>query len=79
MKSELEIQEAHDFLHAVIEFDAASNEIPRDAKLAIQAAHDALCFVLEHPNTTFSDNLRKLRALAEKHGVRVIRFTSHTE
>jgi len=63
-----EIQEAHDILHAVI-----SGEVDLDADQgtvdAWHAAHDALCFVLNHPaGEEFKKNIRRIKAEAASHG-----------
>jgi|GEM_PF-7071197 len=63
-----EIQEAHDILHAVITGEV---EIGADEETikAWHAAHDALCFVLNHPGgETFKKNIRRIKAGAARRG-----------
>ena len=68
MRSELQIQEAHDILVAVI-LKQVDLGVSLQAKSAIIAAASALCWVLEHDhNLEFPRNLAHLRAEAEKRG-----------
>jgi hypothetical protein len=65
MRSESEIQEAHDLLTG---FFLEKYPMPPCQKtiLAMHATADVLCWVLEHKhNPAFDENLKQLRAIAE--------------
>lgn len=72
MKTQAEIQKAHDQLVAVItdELPILNSYLDR---LALRAAADALCWVLDHDdNQTFAANLTKLDAEARALGLVLI-------
>lgn len=83
MKTQEEIQEAHDFLHAVLalhdELAQTGGALSPEVEIAIHSAHDALCFVLGCPNPAFANNLAILRKHTEQHGLKLAYYTSHPE
>lgn len=75
MRSHNEIQEAHDILTALI-LDAIPGHKsvfhPKDIS-HIETACNVLCWVLQHQyNTTFSNNMKKIKDKLKEHGVRII-------
>jgi hypothetical protein len=79
-----EVQEAHDFLGAVLQFDNRelfdSDRMEPEVRQAMHAAYDALCWVLKHDhNPAFGNNLSAIRELAQRNGIKLVRYTSHPE
>ena len=70
-RSALEIQHAHDLLHAVLAGEFA-NPLPRlaaDTHLAMGASLNVLCWVLSHRhNTNFGDRLADLEEIIRRAG-----------
>lgn len=83
MRTPEEIQEAHDFLHAVIEYNdkqPPDNRMPGDLYQRIHAAHDAIGYTLGCPcGNAFEANLKTLRTELEKGGFKCVKYSSHTE
>lgn len=68
MKTELEIQRAHDILVEII-LKRVPNPFP-GAEQFIIANADVLCWILNHDhNTTFRDNLAKIETYLEHQGL----------
>lgn len=67
MRTEDEIQEAHDLLVGLVLGEARLQEgWTPESKAAVHSAADVLCWVLKHDhNRTFEGNLEKLRKAAE--------------
>jgi hypothetical protein len=75
-----EIQHAHDILGAALEDDNRFKEMAPEVRAPMHAAYDTLCWVLEHNhNPAFGNNLAKLQACMEQHGVKLVKFQSHSE
>jgi hypothetical protein len=83
MKTKEQIQQAHDVLHAVIEFDMEQKErMAVELFVPMHAAHDALSWVLEGPcKGPFEDNLKMLQEKMDKAGYRLVKRNdqSHSE
>lgn len=61
MKTQAEIQEAHDRIVQTVLGDAPNPFEGANSKMLLIAAADVLCWVLEHEhNQSFADNLKKL-------------------
>jgi hypothetical protein len=72
MRSELEIQRAHDLLIGIALGDA---QVPLtlEMRLILHASADALCWALEHDhNPNFENVLQELEALAKHRGFALI-------
>ncbi len=68
MKTQGEIQKAHDILVAIIVKEVPIDVKPEQRKL-LKAATDVLCWVLEHDhNKAFGANLALIEQEAEKKG-----------
>ena len=62
MKSEAELQRAHDLFVALITGDVALPSMSPNAMRNVHSAADVLCWVLDHEhNSTFACNLRQVR------------------
>ena len=69
MKSESEIQRAHDLLTSVI----ASGVMDPDHKDATIVAASVLCWTLSHEhNFAFGEFLQKLEAILRRHGIELV-------
>ena len=82
MKTQEQIQQAHDILHAVIEFDTSqSDRMPDELFRPLHAAHDALSWMLDGPcKGPFADNLKMLREKMAAAGFHFVqRGESHAE
>jgi hypothetical protein len=68
MRSQDELQRAHDVLLAIV-LEEVPNVLLTEDDLPLHAAADTLCWVLQHDhNTNFADNLASLQALLAKAG-----------
>ncbi len=68
MKTEAEIQRAHDILIEII-LDRVPNPFPPDSLPFLIANADVLCWLLDHDhNTTFSNNLAKVESYMNEAG-----------
>lgn len=68
MRTEAEIQEAHDLLCG-IKLGEVKIDLPASAMVGLTVALDALCWVLWHDhNVTFQENLDGLREAAKELG-----------
>lgn len=67
MKSETEIQRAHDILSAV-NISALSEALPEGDVKALKSALHALCWVLDHEHEMLSPLLASISAEASKAG-----------
>jgi hypothetical protein len=60
VKTESEIYRYHDILEAILHKEVP-NPFPKNED-AICAAHDALCWVLEHENPSFAKSMKDIEA-----------------
>lgn len=68
MKSELEIQRAHDLIVPVLLGDVKV-KLDERAKLVMHAAADVLCWVLDHDhNDAFAQNIEQLEQKLKEKG-----------
>lgn len=76
MKTQDEVQASHDFLHAILEYNAQQPEddqMPRELFMPIHAAHDALSWALDGPcKTPFQSNIEMLKEKLTKEGYQFI-------
>jgi len=84
MKTPEEIQEAHDLLHAVIEFNDTlpkGQGLPQNEAIAMHAAHDALGWTIGCPGCSkvFQKNFGDLRKELHDAGFRMTQYKSHSE
>lgn len=69
MKTEAEIQKAHDILASIILGNVKGLTLPSASKAAVHCAADVLCWVLGHDhNKTFGKNLEALELAISKLG-----------
>ena len=62
MKSEAELQKAHDLFVAIITGEIGLSNLPPEALRNIVVSTDVLCWALDHDhNSTFACNLRQVR------------------
>lgn len=83
LKTKEEIQEAHDFLHAVIEHNEslpAEDRIPDAAYFPLHSAHDAISWVLGFQcGQQFAKNMEELRKELDSAGFKLVKYKSHSE
>ncbi len=73
MRTEFEIQKAHDMLAAIVHDEVPCPTTP-EHRLVLHGIRDALCWVLEHQKNqqAFATNLQKLDAALEQRGYKMI-------
>jgi hypothetical protein len=85
MKTKEQIQQAHDIMHALLEYDNEQPEgekMPFDLKQIINAAHDAVAWSVGSPcGAVFEDNLKMVQEKMDKAGYRFVkrRGEAHSE
>lgn len=76
MKTQEEIQRAHDILHAVLEYDTQQpKKMPVSLSIPVNATHDTLAWVLEGPcrGEAFEENLAMLQAKMKAAGYHFVK------
>lgn len=83
MRTEEEIQHAHDFLQSILVYDNEldpKDRMDADLKMKVHLAHDAMGWALGHEcGKAFGENMENLRQALDKAGFKLIAFKSHPE
>lgn len=72
MKSQQELQKAHDILVGIL-LGEAPNPFPEEDNLPLTIATDVLCWALDHNyNPNFGNNLAKIEAFMKERGINLV-------